>query len=646
MNTLRYCAVPLITVDPYFSIWSMGDKLYDDVTKHWTGARNPMSAGVFIDGEYYSLMGQPQHNSDRYAMAYRLMKHVEQKSVKVTPTSTKYVFENEFVNVELLFTSPLVLDRIDIMTRPVAYIEYKIEVVDGIEHDIEFYFDISTECAVDSYYSSVKVEKTINSVYFGKCDQIPLSKNEDSMCMDWGYIHVSEPSATLIDGTTKRSREHKEIEYGKEYRTFEVYPYVTVKKKDRHGVITLGYDDVYSVEFLGKQIEPYYKKYFTGFDAMFEVAINEYDDIKRICMEFDERVMSEAKKVSERYEEIISLAYRQAVSAHKLVYDDDGNDMFFSKECHSNGCMATLDCTYESAPIFYKYNPDIIFAMLRPIAKYAVSGEWPFEFIPHDVGKYPNGNGQFYGATDGKQNKDMQMPLEECGNILICAAAAVYYGAKDLSFLTEYKSLMKKTVDYLVEKGFDPESQICTDDFTGKFAHSCNLSVKAILGIAAYGRLYDDEEYMNIAKAYAKKWEKESIGKHGSSRLAFDIEDSWSLKYNMVWDKLLKFNLFSSDIFENEVKTYEKHMNKYGVPLDPREEYTINIWVMWTTVMTNNEEYRTKAIGALYDFINETSDRVPMTDWHCTTINRRMDFQNRSVVGGLFINLLPESDRQ
>ena len=160
------------------------------------------------------------------------------------------------------------------------------------------------------------------------------------------------------------------------------------------------------------------------------------------------------------------------------------------------------------------------------------------------------------------------------------------------------------------------------------------------MGIAAYGRLYEDEEYTNIAKAYAKKWEKESVGKYGSSRLAFDLEDSWSLKYNMVWDRLLKFNLFGTEIFENEVKTYEKHMNKYGVPLDPREEYTINIWVMWTTVMTNNEEYRTKAIGALYDFINETLDRVPITDWHCTTINRRMDFQNRSVVGGLFINLL------
>ena len=48
-KAFRPSAVPLVTVDPYFSIWSMCDKLNDGVTSHWTGRRNPMTAGVFID---------------------------------------------------------------------------------------------------------------------------------------------------------------------------------------------------------------------------------------------------------------------------------------------------------------------------------------------------------------------------------------------------------------------------------------------------------------------------------------------------------------------------------------------------------------------------------------------------------------------
>lgn len=642
MSNLRYCAVPLVTVDPFFSIWSMCDNLYDDVTKHWTGARNPMSAGVYIDGKYYSFMGQQQHNSDRHTMPYEHMKHIDQKSVLVTPTRTYYTFENEVIRAELTFTSPLILKRKDIMCRPVSYIEYKVEVIDGKEHTTEFYFDISTECAIDAPYSTVICKKGKNSVYFGKCHQTPLSKCEDSMTIDWGYIHVSEPDAKVIDGTTKfdnRVGYHDELEFDKEYITFEKYPYIEVRKKELSGVIALGYDDVYSIEYFGKRLEGYYKKYFSDFDEMFLSAIEEYEEVKALCIEYDKEIMAEADAVSNEYKDIVSLAYRQSIAAHKLCMDECGNDILLSKECHSNGCMATLDCTYEGAPIFYKYNPDMIFAALRPIARYAASNEWPFDFIPHDVGRYPLALGQAYGAVDGKQDRNMQMPVEECGNILLCAAAAVKFGAKDLSFLSEYKGVMKMAADYLVKHGYDPESQICTDDFTGPIAHGCNLSLKAILGIASYAWLYNDASYMEIAKKYADKWTVESFN-GVSSKLAFDRENSWSLKYNIVWDKLLGFNLFDDEVSQREVRVYGQNMRRFGVPLDMREDYTVIVWLIWSTAMTDDKTYRDKVFKAVYDFINETEDRVPMTDWYCTSVNRRMNFQNRNVVGGLFINIL------
>ena len=54
---LRAPAVPLVIVDPFFSIWSMENKLNDDCTRHWTGRTFPMMAGVVIDDSYYALMG-------------------------------------------------------------------------------------------------------------------------------------------------------------------------------------------------------------------------------------------------------------------------------------------------------------------------------------------------------------------------------------------------------------------------------------------------------------------------------------------------------------------------------------------------------------------------------------------------------------
>ncbi len=145
---------------------------------------------------------------------------------------------------------------------------------------------------------------------------------------------------------------------------------------------------------------------------------------------------------------------------------------------------------------------------------------------------------------------------------------------------------------------------------------------------------------MAVAAEYAKKWETESRADCGASRLAFDKSASWSLKYNIIWDEVFGFNLFDKQILRREVNLYLQKMNKYGTPLDNRADFNVPIWFMWTAVMTDDEEYRRRVIDALWQFYNDTTDRVPMSDWNCTSRNESMDFQHRSVIGGLYVNLL------
>ena len=639
----RPAAVPLITVDPFFSVWSCSDALYATPTEHWSGIPCPILAGVFVDNSFHSVSG--------FDVNGKLMKRrIYQRSVEVSPTSSKYLFENESLKLELTFTTPLLLDRLDILTRPVSYVSYKIE--PKCDRTMRFAFGISTRACVNNKTQRVGVKKTDFSLCCGNVCQSPLTQSGDNVMIDWGYLHICDKNAQV--GRISSNSQIELLPFNNTYNGYDDGAYLFAVKNELEGVVTVAYDEIKPIEYFGEQLDEYYTKHFESFGDMVKAAVREYPEVKRLCDEFDAKLTAETGALGENYKNITSLAYRQAIAAHKLVEDTEGNILFLSKEDDSNGCIGTLDVTYPSIPLLLKYNPELVKGMLRPIIKYASSDAWDFDFTPHDVGQYPLANGQVYstrslslsGSSDrgnriiGHLLPENQMPVEEAGNMFLCLAAVKKYSGGDQSLLDSNRELMKKWVDYLVEFGYDPANQLCTDDFAGHLARNCNLSLKAILGIAAYAELSGDGSYMEIAKKYAKQWEIDAKADHEGTRLTFDSGDGWSLKYNIVWDSLLGYNLFSDEVKQNEIKVYMSKLNRYGVPLDSRADYTKIDWLMWSTCIWKDKAYFDAVCESMVNMINETLDRVPLTDWYYTSTADYRAFRNRSVVGGLFINLL------
>ena len=639
----RPAAVPLITVDPFFSVWSCSDALYATPTEHWSGIPCPILAGVFVDNSFHSVSG--------FDVNGKLMKRrIYQRSVEVSPTSSKYLFENESLKLELTFTTPLLLDRLDILTRPVSYVSYKIE--PKCDRTMRFAFGISTRACVNNKTQRVGVKKTDFSLCCGNVCQSPLTQSGDNVMIDWGYLHICDKNAQV--GRISSNSQIELLPFNNTYNGYDDGAYLFAVKNELEGVVTVAYDEIKPIEYFGEQLDEYYTKHFESFGDMVKAAVREYPEVKRLCDEFDAKLTAETGALGENYKNITSLAYRQAIAAHKLVEDTEGNILFLSKEDDSNGCIGTLDVTYPSIPLFLKYTPELVKGMLRPIIKYASSDAWDFDFTPHDVGQYPLANGQVYstrslslsGSSDrgnriiGHLLPENQMPVEEAGNMFLCLAAVKKYSGGDQSLLDSNRELMKKWVDYLVEFGYDPANQLCTDDFAGHLARNCNLSLKAILGIAAYAELSGDGSYMEIAKKYAKQWEIDAKADHEGTRLTFDSGDGWSLKYNIVWDSLLGYNLFSDEVKQNEIKVYMSKLNRYGVPLDSRADYTKIDWLMWSTCIWKDKAYFDAVCESMVNMINETLDRVPLTDWYYTSTADYRAFRNRSVVGGLFINLL------
>lgn len=575
-----------------------------------------------------------------------------QKSVDVQATQTHYIFTCGNIDLKLTFSAPLFMDDLKLLSRPINYITYEVMANDGKDHDVSMYLEASTAWALDKPLQMATSEGFVDGDLFflktGSVDQKILGKKGDDVRIDWGYFYLAAANkdasfaiddsevlrANFVKGTGTSSVEKRESATNK----LALIQTLGKVNKAVSNKIMLGYDDIYSIQYFNENLRPYWNT--DGSQTIISElhkANKEYDALIEKCYKFDKELMDKATaEGGKKYAELCAIAYRQSISAHKLVEAPNKDLLFLSKENFSNGSIGTVDVTYPSAPLFLYYNPELAKGLLNQIFYYSESGKWTKPFPSHDVGTYPIANGQTYGGD---------MPVEESGNMIVLTAAitAIEGNAK---YAEKHWDVLTVWTDYLVEKGLDPENQLCTDDFAGHFAHNTNLSIKAIMGIASYGYMAEmlgkkdvAEKYTAKAKEMAQEWMKMADdGDH--YRLTFDQSGTWSQKYNLIWDKLLKTNIFPASVAEKEIAYYLTKQNKYGLPLDNRETYTKTDWIMWTATLANDQVTFEKFIDPVYLFMNETTDRVPMSDWVFTDRPNQRGFQARSVVGGYYIKML------
>lgn len=635
---MRAPAVPLITVDPYFSVWSEADKLTDDTTRHWTNSPNTMIGTATVDGKDYLFMGNAKELK---------IPVLDQKSVNIDALSTTYVFSGANIELTIKFTTPCLLDDLMLYSRPVTYLNVSVVSTDSQKHDVKVSIKVSEEICLnkkgqyDVTLENVNVADDVETIKMGSVDQPYLSVSADDVRIDWGYFYLSVKGNKATVDSIKKSND--------EEMNFVSASALLDTADNNNALFAFSYDDIISIQYFHDNLKAYWKKDGATIEQVIANAFAEYDELVKKADAFSDKLFCDATRAGgEKYAELLELAYRQVVAAHKLVLDTEGEILYISKECFSNGCAATVDVSYPSIPMFLYYCPELVKGMCRPIFKYADSDLWKFkEFAPHDVGTYPLLNGQSYAC--GGTKLEEQMPVEECGNMLLMLASVAAV-ENDATFVEKHLDTIKLWIDYLYAHGTDPENQLCTDDFAGHLAHNCNLSLKAIMAIAGYSIIEDirgnkDEakKYINKAKEMADVWVKTAANGDGSFRLAFDQPNTFSMKYNVVWDVIFGTNIFPKEVIQSEFTSYGKHIDKYGMPLDNREPYTKSDWLVWTGTLAQTREEFENYVNPLWDAYNCTPSRVPMTDWYFTITSLHRGFQHRTVQGGLFIKLLNES---
>ena len=531
----RLPATPLITHDPYFSIWAPGDTPTAEDTVHWSGIRKILRGSILVDGVERGFLSRGLRQAMRCV------------DTRVTPLSTEYILEDLGVRLSVKFTSPLLLDDLDVLSTPISYIDVDVSFIDGRSHEVEV-----------------------------------------ALTTDAGLCHSGEEQPEM-----------------------------------RH------------------------------------------DELLDRCAAFDRQLLDEARaKGGEDYALLVTASYRQTIAGHKLVADTNGELLFISKENDSNGCAATTDISYPSVPLFLLYAPELVCAMLRPIFKVARLPIWTYDFAPHDAGRYPILNGQIYAARHRSQHEgygithppyylypatvdayraERQMPVEESANAILMAAAAGYADG-DWQIAKDNLDLLQLWCSYLLTHGEDPGNQMCTDDFAGHLARNVNLSAKAVMGIAAFGMILDAlgrgaeaKIYRDEAKRRANSWlERAAVGDH--TALTFDGQ-GWSLKYNLVWDKLFGLDLLPDSFYSQETKSYLARSNTYGIPLDSRSVLTKSDWLLWCAAMADADDFAA-FLHPVARYVRETPSRVPFSDFYHSEDGVSARFIARTVQGGLYMPLL------
>jgi hypothetical protein len=650
-ESFRPPSVPLVTFDPYLSIWSAADRLTDRPTQHWTKRQHSLDSLIRVDGAAYRLMGSEPES----------VPALPQTGLQVTPTRSIYEFENEKVHVTLTFMRPALPDDLEAMALPLSYITWDVRSTDGADHAVSLYDSTSSQLVVNKNGEQVAWARekagNLTALRVGTAEQPVLGSSGDDHRINWGYAYAAAASAqskaaigadkALLDSfvaggplpAVDDSRMPRAVSDQQPVLAF-VFDLGRVGAKPVTRQVIVAYDEIYAIKYFGRSLLPYWKRDGATAAQMLQKAARDYPKLARRCAEFDEQLTADATKAGgAKYAQMCALAYRQCACACGLAADANKQPLFFTKENTSNGDIATVDVFFPMDPQWVLLSPALAKATLVPILSYAASWHWKFPNAPHDLGTYPIAR----GTDDGGEG----MPVEESGNMLIlCDAVAQMDG--NTHFVDPWWPKLKQWAEYLENYGLDPENQLCTDDFMGLLAHNANLSIKAILGLACYGDLChlrgDEagaEKYREMAKTDAAHWMKAANdGDH--SRLAFDKPGTWSQKYNLVWDRILGLNVFPPEVARTEIAFYKTKLQPYGLPLDSRKKLTKTDWTVWSATLSENQSDFEALLSPIYEYLNHTTARSPFVDLYDTDNVHGDGMHARPVIGGVFIKMLAD----
>ncbi|KAJ3489251.1 hypothetical protein NLI96_g2242 [Meripilus lineatus] len=609
-------AVPLAVRSPYLSAWlnqaSAGTALNGDWAKFWTGTIVGWAGYVRVDGHPVT---------------------------QITATQSIFTLTAGGVDITVTFLSPIEPTDLVKQSLPFSYVSVVAAPNDGNSHTVQVYTDISAEWITgnNSLIANWTTDTSNNAIIHQTqlAQQQPYTEISDHIQFDI-FVDGSAFHATLsASGTTTSWQTGEDVALRTQFVNNGVLQYTQDTSfrgvSDKWPVFSLAHDlglvnsasdpVVFAVghvrdpavEYLGANGQTqhrslyFWTKYNSVSDALVDF-LKDYPNALQRAKAFDDRLTTDASKISLDYIDVASQVARQAFAATEITVSRNADNSLntsdvymFVKEISSSGNVNTVDNIFAALPLYLYANPALGKAALAPLLEYQASGQYPNLWAVHDLGRpYP----QALGHNDGQ---DTQMPIEESGNMLIMTLSYTLR-TNDTSLVTRYFSLLDQWAKYLVTNTIAPANQLSTDTFQGTLANQTNLAAKGILGIRAMAeiaRIAGDtaraSSYNAIGFWHIISMETNCLGQI-SSQILYSQQNQIGISQSQI---LLGFHLIAG-------------------------------WEIWGAAMVTANSVRDQLITSVHKYMAGGLSSKPYGDWYDTTNGSAQSFAARPVVGSHF----------
>ena len=112
-------------------------------------------------------------------------------------THTIYGFKGAGIALTLTFFTPAFPQDMDLLSRPVTYLSWKVTSDDGKPHDVSLLLDASPLLAVNEDNEAATWGRlrtaSLDELHLGSRDQRVLNRSGDDLRIDWGYFRLCVP---------------------------------------------------------------------------------------------------------------------------------------------------------------------------------------------------------------------------------------------------------------------------------------------------------------------------------------------------------------------------------------------------------------------------------------------------------------------